>query len=308
MEPIVSVRNLCSRIGMRPADLRKLASQVKGYYRPFPIFDKKNKSIVRHINAPYGLLKDVQGRIRSNILAHCELGGCAHGGVVGRSPSSNAAVHLGQRCVVKLDVKEFFPSVTHGTVYRMFHHDLGFGRAVASLLTRLTTVDGQVPQGAPTSTAVANLVLAQRIDDPVGAAAERSDLRYTRFVDDVTLSGANPRPLINFVGRTLSHLHLRMHRKKSRFYAKTKLKILGRGKRQEVTGLVVNGSKNLSLSRDRRDRVRAAIFSLSLAFDDAKRAKAISSVRARIGYVRRFNPGSARRLDAYLEAVIARNL
>lgn len=154
-----------------------------------------------------------QRRIKNNILASITLGEGVHGGVRGRSPRSNATPHLGQPCVVNLDVRDFFPNVRHYVVYRMFRRELGFGRDVARLLTRLTTLDGQLPQGASTSTAIAN-VLALPIDRPISVEAERFDVRYTRFVDDITLSGSNPRPLINIVGRMLSRRRLPMYRKK----------------------------------------------------------------------------------------------
>jgi hypothetical protein len=282
-----------------------LAAEVKSHYKEFSLRNKFNKSKFRRIRAPDLALKDIQRRIKNNILSQVPLGEGVHGGVRGHSPSSNATPHLGQRCVVKLDVKDFFPSVSHTTVYRMFKHELGFGRDVSSLLTRLTTIDGQLPQGAPTSTVIANLVLARAVDKPVRAAAEVLSVRYSRFVDDITLSGANPRPLINLVGKALSRRRLPMYREKARFQAQAKLRILGRGVAQEVTGLVVNARKGLSVGRKRRDKVRAAILALGQLTDEKAMANALVSIRGRIGHVRRFNPGAADRLDRYLKTVIA---
>lgn len=118
---------MCSRLSVRPSDLRKLADEVKEHYRPFPIRHKTNPNLIRHVRAPDRVLKDVQSRIKNNVLSHVLLADAVHGGVKGRSPASNALAHLGQPCVVKLDVKSFFPSITHRTVYRMFKHELGFG-------------------------------------------------------------------------------------------------------------------------------------------------------------------------------------
>lgn len=239
---------------------------------------------------------EIQRRIQ-RLLAAISLGDEVHGGVRGRSPRSNAGCHLGEPYVVNLDVRDFFPSVRHGLVYRMFRRELGFGRDVASLLTRLTTFRDQLPQGAPTSTIVANLLLAVPVDGPLTARSREIGVRYTRFVDDITLSGSNPKPLINAVARMLSSRRLQIWRKKS------KLKITRQSEPQEVTGLMVNSRKGPSISRRRRANIRAAIFQLRNLTDDESRVAAVNSIRGRIAHVRLFNPGAAKRLHRYLESV-----
>lgn len=208
-------------------------------------------------------LKDIQRRINRNILAGVPLARTVYGGVKGGSPRKNAGEHLHQRCVINMDVKEFFPNVRHYMVFRMFRHELGFGSDVASLLTRLTTYRSYLPQGAPTSTPVANLLLAAPVDVPVSAEAERSGLRYSRFIDDITISGANPRPLINTIARLLSRRRLPIHRRKAN--GRSKLKITPSGRAQAVTGLSVNSPTGLSVSKARRDKVRAAVYALRRA-------------------------------------------
>lgn len=305
MQPILSLRDLSSRLGRPLARLREIADDIKSHYKLLPLVDKKNKDKVRHLMVPDDELKEIQRRIKNNILAKISLGGVVQGGVRGRSPRSNATQHLGQPCVVNLDVKTFFPSVRHYVVYRMFRHDLRFGRDVASLLTRLTTIKSELPQGAPTSTAIANVLLALPVDGPISIEAERFDVRYTRYVDDITFSGSNPRPLINIVGRMLSRRRLPMHRKKAKWHSKPKLKITSRSRRQEVTGLIVNSRTGPSVSRQYRDNIRAAIFALSNALDDNMLRETVSSIRGKITYVRQFNGGAAKRLQRYLESTLA---
>ncbi len=307
MQPILSVRDLASRLGTPAARLREIADDIKSHYKVWPLLDKKNKQKVRHLRVPSNELKEIQRRIKDNILAPITLGEGVHGGVRGRSPRSNATHHLSQPCVVNLDVREFFPKVRHYVVYRMFQRELGFGRDVASLLTKLTTLDSQLPQGAPTSTAVANVLLALPVDGPISVEAERFDVRYTRFVDDITFSGPNPRPLINIVGRMLSRRRLPMYRKKAKWHSKPKLKITPNSKPQEVTGLIVNSRTGPSVSRQHRDNIRAAIFALRNMIDEGVLLHpAAGSIRGRIAYVRQFNPGAAKRLQRYLESTLAR--
>jgi hypothetical protein len=202
-----------------------------------------------------------------------------------------------------MDVREFFPHVRHYMVYRMFRHELGFGCDVASLLTRLTTYRSYLPQGAPTSTPIANRLLAAPVDAPVAVEAARSDLRYSRFVDDIAISGKNPRSLINFIAKLLSHRRLKVHR--LRRHSRSKLKITASGRTQQITGLIVNAPQGLSVPGQRREKIRTAIWVLRRT-KRHQLSRAVNSIRGKIGYVAQFNRGSAKRLAAYLEATLAR--
>ena len=110
----------------------------------------------------------------------------AFGGIKHKDNIRNARYHKGQKYVFQTDLKDFFPYITHKNVYEMFVR-VGFSPDVSSLLTKLTTYKGHLPQGAPTSTTIANIVFM-----PIGLAlqaiAKREGLRFTTFVDDVTLS------------------------------------------------------------------------------------------------------------------------
>jgi RNA-directed DNA polymerase len=306
MKAILSVRDLARRIGTPVERLREIIKAIESHYRFWSKINQKTGK-VRHMRVPDDELKGIQRRLTANVLSPLGLGDIAHGGVRGRSARSNAEQHVGQPCVVTLDVKDFFPNVRHYMIYRMLRHELGFGRDAASLITRLTTLHGELPQGAPTSTVLANLILAQSVDGPLSLAAQRIGVRVTRFVDDITLSGANPRPLINVTARLLSRRRLPMYRKKARFHSKPKLRITPRSRAQEVTGLTINATTGLSIPRGRREAVRAAIFQLrnTSARGDERNA-AINSIRGRIAHVREFNPRAAARLEKQLNASLSR--
>ena len=179
------------------------------------------------------------------------------------------------------------------------------GPDVAHFVTRLVTYDGEVPQGAPTSTVIANLLLAQAVDDPVAERADELGATSTRFVDDLTFSGDNPMPLIEVAGKSLSTRGLRIYRKTTRFQPKPKLKITPNWERQEVTGLVVNRKSGPTISRAYRDNVRGAIHALRKQENVVAREKAVTSIRSRIAYVKQYNSGPAKRLSRYLESVLA---
>jgi RNA-directed DNA polymerase len=297
--PILSLNDLSSRLGISRMDLVALSRDVDSHYRTW---QKKNEKTgkVRTLHAPSKELKHAQKRITRNILLCIEIGAEVHGGVKGCSPRSNATPHLRRKWLANLDVRSFFPNVRHTIVLQLFRKELGFGRDVARLLTRLTTRDGGLPQGAPTSLALANLILWKPVDEPIAASAAALHLNYTRWVDDISASGDDPRPIINAIAKRLSQRGLRIYRKKDS-EGKLKFKITPRSERQEVTGLVVNG-KTPTVSRQRRDCVRAAIHQAS-NLNRSEFRKAVASIEGRILHVSRFNPGSAKRLRSEFRSV-----
>ena len=140
----------------------------------------------RKINPPKGELKEIQKLINGYLVKNIEMPIYAFGGIKNRDNIRNARFHKGQKYVFQTDLKDFFPYITHKKVYEMFVR-VGFSHDVSSLLTKLTTYEGHLPQGAPSSTTIANLVFM-----PIGMAlhaiADREGLRFTTFVDDVTMS------------------------------------------------------------------------------------------------------------------------
>ena len=300
MKPILSLRDFARRIGTPIGRLKQIADEIESHYHQFSVKDEKTQK-VRQFRNPSPELKEIHRRINRIILSIADISSIAHGGVAGKSTRSNAGQHLGQPCVINVDVKQFFPNVRHYVVYSLFRGELGFGRDVARLLTRLTTLHSELPQGAPTSTTIANLLLSSAVDAPVAIESSALNVVTTRFVDDFTFSGRNPRSLINTTAKALSALRLPIWRKKCKFKLKAKLKITPRSRRQEVTGLVVNSMQGPSVSRTRRDAIRATIFQLKDISDEPTRLKAINSIRGKIAYVRSFNPGSAARLQRYIE-------
>lgn len=300
MNVIVSLQHLAWTLQVPLKRLRAIAEDGGDRYRHLAL-RKGHK--VRHLDVPDAELKAIQHRILRRILEPIDLGARVHGGVRQRSPRTNAQQHLGQKCVVCVDVVAFFPSVSHKVVYRMFRRELHYGRDVASLLTRLTTCAGSLPQGAPTSTAIANHVLAVPVDAPVSTQAQGIGVNYGRFVDDVAMSGDDPRPLIGEVGRGLSRRGLTMYRGKIRQRVTGKFRIMPASSPQVVTGLNVNSVSGPSVPKEKRDRIRAAIWALR-GKSTLEVERQVASLRGQIAYVRAYNAGAARRLQILLDSVL----
>lgn len=297
MKSLVSLRYLAHQLGVPLGELRELADNVSDHYRQWSSFnEKKNK--VRILKVPDRLLKGVQRRIHKRILNRYSLPDVAHGGVSGKSPKTNAAQHCGKQLVVSLDVRDFYPSVSHKQVASMFVREFGCGRDTAWLLTRLTTIDGQLPQGAPTSTAIANILLASTVDEPVEKLAHQVQADVTRFVDDFTFSGDDAAGLINPTARMVSKVGLSTWRKRQ------KLKVMPASGRQEVTGLTVNAKNGPSVPKYKRDRIKAAIHQLrNLTASEVEQE--IRSIDGRINHVARHNSGPAKRLRRNFDQVLS---
>ena len=140
----------------------------------------------RTINPPKQELKIIQKRINAYLVEYIKLPDYAFGGVKSKDNIQNARYHKGQKYVFQTDLKDFFPNITHKKVYDMYV-GVGFSHDVSSMLTKLTTYKGHLPQGAPTSTTIANLVFSQT-GKALQTIAEREGLRFTTFVDDITMS------------------------------------------------------------------------------------------------------------------------
>jgi hypothetical protein len=170
---------------------RKLIEKVAGSIGSYYVFWKKKKP-----NGEYRDLSKVKEPLRSiqqsihKLLQEIRLPQAAHGGVKSRSNISNAAAHSKQKQLLNLDLKSYFPSISNNRVYGLFLHELDCSPQVASILTKLCTINGCVPQGAKTSTDIANLVF-RTSDRRLGGFAKSRDLTYTRFVDDISFSGDN---------------------------------------------------------------------------------------------------------------------
>lgn len=244
--PGMDTAELARRLGMSEAELQAVPVGYDRFRIP------KRSGGNRTIDAPIAPLKAVQRRILRRLLARLKAHPVATGFERGHSIVSNAAFHHGRAVVVRMDVKDFFASTTAGRIRRYFR-GIGWDADAAELLTKLCTHDGRLPQGAPTSPRLSNLVnypLDARLEGLAGSLGAR----FTRYADDMTFSFAADDPsaarkAIRATKRILADCGYRLHQKQ-------KLHVRRRShQRQLVTGLVVNDGVNLP--REVRRRVRA---------------------------------------------------
>jgi len=192
------LKYLCSKVGFDVKTVEFVLENIDSFcYEKPPELkpDKKNGGFkkykdgtlkVRIIRPSKGKLKVIQKKIKSNILSELALPNNVHGGVRRRSNISNAKPHQGKKYQFTTDLQNFYPSIKSKSVYDCFLR-LGFSNHFASYLTKLTTWKGEVPQGAPTSTAVSNLVFL-KIDLELINFCNQNEITYTRYIDDLTFS------------------------------------------------------------------------------------------------------------------------
>lgn len=227
----------------------------------------KRRGGQRVIASPKPRLKAIQLRILREILDRVPPSDAAHGFVRGRSIVSNAAPHVGKAIVVNFDLVDFFEHVHFPRAMGVFRR-LGYSKEVARWLAYLcthgpliaaadplgrTAAPRHAVQGAPTSPAVSNFAV-HRLDARLAGLARRFDCTYTRYADDLTFSGDEPfkrslKRFVPLVRKIVSNEGFRLHDGKMRF--------LRAGRRQEVTGVVVN--RKVNVRRKEYDRLKAII-------------------------------------------------
>ena len=277
---------------------------ARGYdYTRFTI--PKHRGGARTISAPNEKLKTLQRRILYRLLNPLPMHPSATGFVRGRSIVDNARPHVGQGVVINLDLADFFPTITAERVAAAFR-GLGWDADSATILSRICTNEGWLPQGAPTSPAISNLV-CRKMDERLSGLVKRFKGRYTRYADDITISSpslgrnkrlrrhtgkSRPKSLpTQTVGRRVRHPSRRLlttirriiEEEGFQIQMKKKVRVQRPHQRQTATRLVVNQA--VHLPRATRRRIRAMQHRQRLGQLDAARQKRLRGYEALLNMV-----------------------
>jgi hypothetical protein len=266
----------------------------------------------------------IQRRILHEILDLVPPHHCAHGFVAGRSCLGAAQIHAGESIVVAADLKSFFLNTRLSRVHATFR-SLGYPAAVARLLTGLCSSatprsvfarlpaanrhdrtqriyrSPHLPQGAPTSPNLANLA-AWRLDARLFGVAKSFNANYTRYADDLAFSGDAA-----FAGRIKSFLGAveDIVRDEGFVLNAAKTRVMRRGTRQKITGIVVNDHVNVP--RAAFDALKATLHNCIKNGSAAENRGGLRDFRAhldgRISWVENVNPARAKRLRRMFDAI-----
>ncbi len=185
-DPIQSVRSLACAISCPEQMLRSVSRRAGRLYigpKPKP----KKSGGIRYVFDTKPPLKDILKRINHVIFQQVHYPEYLTGSLKGRDFVANVEIHKGAKIAITEDIAQFFDNISSDQVYGVWRNFFHFHADVADLLTCLTTKDGRVFQGTPTSSYLANLVFWDREPGVVARLAERG-FRYSRYVDDITIS------------------------------------------------------------------------------------------------------------------------
>jgi RNA-directed DNA polymerase len=258
-----TLQDVANTLEVHPGHLRRWLYSSPGHagYTHFQI--PKKTGGFRRISSPPASISILQDKFKTILDRVYRPKDCVCGFVIGRSIVYGASRHKKHaRWILNVDLKDFYPSINFGRVIGLFTA-IGIGPKAAAIWAHLVTVGGQLPQGAPTSPVVSNMI-AKQLDNRMIQLAARYHLKYTRYADDLSLSTTKhvfPKELVSVSGTGLVSENLALqpsflaaiqnsgfsiNPKKTRLYSKAV--------RQEITGLTVNEFVNVRRSFVRQIR------------------------------------------------------
>ncbi|WP_214809395.1 MULTISPECIES: retron Ec67 family RNA-directed DNA polymerase/endonuclease [Exiguobacterium] len=265
---------------------------VNKQYEKFEI--PKKSGGTRTIHSPNDRLKYIQKRLNEEILNFIDdsdypKSKISHGYEKGKSISTNASVHVKKRYVLNIDIEDFFGSINFGRVRGFFNKNKFFSLPleVSTIIAQICCKDGVLPQGAPTSPIISNLI-GHTLDYRISILAKKYKMNYSRYVDDLTFS-TNEKNfelyLENFLSEFDAHLNnagFKRNKKKTRLQYKRS--------RQSVTGVIVN--EDLSIPNDFYKNTRAMLNEFikneKFFIDEKDNYGTLNQLEGRLSYINHF--------------------
>jgi len=235
-------------LGISANTLYAVSNNLGKHYRKTKLTKKSGG--YRNLSVPDDVLKFIQRQISDVLLLHMPVSRYAKAYLFGSSTLRNAKHHVGKQVVLKLDILHFFDSIRYSTVKDKVFPEEIYAEPLRILLTMLCYHKDALPQGAPSSPAITNIILYE-FDELIGQWCRERGIAYTRYCDDMTFSGDfDPAEVIRFVRLKLKKLGFLLNEQKTR--------IQRPGQQQTVTGIVVN--EKLSIPADYRRKLRQELY------------------------------------------------
>lgn len=286
--------SLARDLGVELRTLYALSNSLPAHYHTAEI--PKADGGVRRLTVPDEALKQVQRAILNNLLVHMPLSPYAAAYRFGGGAVRSASRHVGQPQVLRLDIRHFFDSVRYSAVKDTVFPPEIFSEPLRVLLTMLCYYRDSLPQGAPTSPAIVNILLRD-FDLRLGVWCRERGIVYTRYCDDLTFSGEDLSGV-----RAVAEAELRAM---GFFLNDHKTRLRSAGQRQTVTDLVVN--EKVSVPREVRREIRQEVYCCRrFGVEDHLRWTGVGlspeayldRLLGRVGYVLQADPGCAWALEA----------
>lgn len=218
-------------------------------YQYHTISIPKKSGGTRRLIVPSENLRILQKWILVNILENIKVSPYAHGFKKNKSIVSNASMHKGKEYLVNIDLKDFFPTIKFNRLFMIFYY-YGYTKEMSYNLAKLCTYKGILPQGAPTSPYISNII-SLRLDKRISGLSNKIGADYSRYADDITISGN--RNILSYI-----KVYKKIIEDEGFQINESKFRVKRSFERQMVTGLVVN--EKISVPREVKDYIKQQIY------------------------------------------------
>lgn len=288
---IYNSSHIAALIGYKDSYFRRAVYSTEYFYRSF--FINKKNGTKRRIQEPLPSLKEIQHWILDKILYKIEVSKFAKAYLPNKSLKDNVRFHRNQETVICLDIENFFESISLNNVIEFFI-EIGYSETVASMLAKLCCLDKKLPQGAPTSPQLSN-ILMRDFDKKVSQLCIKNNLRYTRYADDITISGKfDSKFIIEGVEKEVIKNRLSLNKNKTR--------VMNKGSQQIVTGIVVN--EKIQTPKYFRKEIRQEVYYIKkygltnhLRKINCNKANYLKHLQGKINFALQINPKDEKMLE-----------
>lgn len=267
---ISNLSKLSKTLDIRESILLNFSKNQEKHYYEFEL--KTSNGKVRRLKDPKTLLKKIQKRINSRIFVHVKFPDYLHGGIKFKDYYSNASAHTKAEYVFSYDVRSFYDNIKIQEVSEIFQQLLHFPPDVSQILSKLVTLNDRVPQGAPTSSYIANLIFFGE-EYKIVSQLRRKGIVYTRLLDDIVISSKQKiskeqkTKISKEIAAMVKSRSLKLNNKKTNFAYRTNPDEL-----MSVTGLWVNHAKP-KCKKEEKKKIRASVYQCELNYKKNEKVK-----------------------------------
>jgi len=259
-------------LGFAPQHIYYLVENPQRFYVNIRIPKNSDPTKFRDLDIPTSELKGIQRSINRKILSEHSVDDCVHSYVASRSILTAAKEFCPGRAVLKVDIQDFFPSITFGRVFGLFI-SLGFSTTASFILARLTTFGNRLAQGAPTSPAISNFIVRD-MDRRLRGLATTWEMKYLRYSDDMFFhkeKNFNHPKLMRYAIKIIKDSGFSANHDKTKYYPKglprMTLGLLTHGEAPKIPGkqrrlyrtLFFKASRNVHWAHENRERLRGIL-------------------------------------------------
>ena len=245
---IFSLEHFSTLVGVKKGVLTNMTRKPISFYRKFTI--PKRSGGTREIVTPHKSLLSVQQWISKHILSTFEIHSRAYAYIKTKNVAQNATLHIGCNEMLKIDLKDFFPSIKINRVRELFNRK-GYSKEVSSYLSYLCCLNGSIPQGAGSSPIISNIIL-YNLDNRLFQFSSKHKITYSRYADDLIFSGKNIKAdFKDMIILMIKEEGFNINYKKLKKYSKLHRKL--------VTGILVKGDE-IRLQKSVRKEIKEQVY------------------------------------------------